>query len=233
MPSINRKGLPALRKVSSILLLPLCLTMASCASADSKKPDSPIVAKVSTAPFVIAGMPTTISTEGSIVPTNVKVNYAYDVDGDGQYETTPEDSYQASLAYSFKETGKHKVGVKISDEAGQSSTADIDFTVYPADYLSADKKSELKAAVSYLGGKAIVQTQVDSPSAKISLRVYLNGKDQVSAAKSDIKIYGPWDTAGGSTVTHEVDVTELTPGKYSATVFSDGGPEKHLTFVIK
>jgi hypothetical protein len=207
--------------------------MASCASTDSKKPDSPIIAKVSTPPFVIAGMPTTISTEGSTVPTNVKVNYAYDVDGDGQYETTPTDSYQASLPYSFGETGKHKVGVKIFDESGQSSTSDLEFTVYPADFLSADKKSELKAAVSYLGGQAIVQTQVDSTEAKITLRVYLNGKDQVSAAKSDIKIYGPWTTAGGSTVTHEVDVSELAPGKYSATVSSDGGPEKHLTFVVK
>lgn len=212
-------------------MVPLCLVMSSC-TAEEKKPDAPIVAKVATTPFVIADMPTTITTDGSTLPTNVKLSYTYDVDGDGEFETIPGEGYQGSLSHVFTETGPHKVGVKIDDETGQSSTASVEFTVYPSDYLSADKKSELKATVSEIGGKAIIQTQTQD-TAKISLRVYLKGTDHNTAKPADIKVYGPWEAVGGATVTHEVDVSELSPGKYNGTIASDSGPEKNVSFSIK
>lgn len=229
------QGIRSIKRIALLMTLPLCLlTTASCASSDSKKPDSPVVAKISTTPFVIAEMPTTISTDGSTVPGNVKVEYSYDTDGDGNFETMPESNYQESLSYTFPEEGKYKVGVKIQDETGQTSTASIDFTVYPKDYLSADKKSELKVAASVIGSKAIIQTQVDAENSNVTLRVYLNGKDaRTATVKEDIKVYGPWETSGKQTFTKEVDVSDLAPGKYNATVSSDTGPEKDVSLVVK
>lgn len=228
------QGKRYLKKTFILLALPLCLISMSSCTAKADTPDAPVVAKISTTPFVIAEMPTTISTEGSTVPSNVKVTYSYDTDGDGNFETAANESYPASLSYTFKDTGDYKVGVKIQDETGQSSTATIDFTVYPKDYLSADKKSELKVAASVLGSKAIIQTQVDIPKSNITLRVYLNGKDAKTAtAKEDILIYGPWEANGKETFTHEVDISNLAPGKYNATVSSDTGAEKDISLNVK
>lgn len=228
------QGKRTLRKAILLMALPLCLlATSSCASTDNKKPDAPVSAKISMPPFVIAEMETTISTEGSTVPSNVKVNYSYDTDGDGNFETPAKESYPSSLSYVFKESGDYKVGVKIEDETGQSSTATVDLTVYPKDYLSADKKSELKVAASVIGSNAIIQTQVPAEKSNITLRVYLNAKDAKNAGKDDIKIYGPWEALGKDTFTKEVNVSDLAPGKYNATVSSDTGAEKDITLTIK
>lgn len=231
----KRQSAKKVQQLALLIALPLCLlATTSCSSNNDKKPDAPVIAKISTPPFVIAEMPTTLSTEGSTVPGNVKISYSYDTDGDGNFETTPESGYGGSLSYTFTETGKYKVGVKIEDETGQSSTDSIDFTVYPKDYLSADKKSELKAVASVNNLKAIVQTQVSTEKANMTMRVYLNGKTAKTAVdKEDIKIYGPWETTGTETFTKELDVSDLAPGKYSVTISSDAGPEKELTLTVK
>lgn len=222
----------AMRSIA-LLGLPLCLALSSCGPTDDKEPNAPVVAKISTTPFVIAEMPTTLNAEESTVPTNVDVTYSYDTDGDGNFETSPE-GYQATLSHTFKEPGDYKVGVKIEDETGQSSQADIEFKVYPADYLSADKKSELKSVISTVTGKAIIQTQVNGVKENIALRVYLNGKNANTAkGAADIKLYEPWEVAGGSTVTHEIDISDLSPGKYNGTIFSDAGPERNVEFTVK
>jgi hypothetical protein len=225
----------SLKRIALLVALPLCfLATTSCSSSENKKPDAQVIAKISTTPFVIAEMETTLSTTGSTVPTNVKVNYSYDTDGDGNFETIPENGYGGSLSHTFTKSGEHKVGVKIEDETGQSSTATIDLTVYPKDYLSADKKSELKAVASVIGSKVIIQSQVDMDKANLTLRVYLNGTNASTAkGKDDIKVYGPWETTGKDTVTKELDVSDLNPGKYNATVSSETGPEKEISLIIK
>lgn len=228
------QGKRYLKKAILLMALPLCLITTSSCAAEEKTPDAPVVAKISTTPFVIAEMPTTISTEGSTVPGNVKVSYSYDTDGDGNFETTANEAYPESLSYTFKESGDYKVGVKIQDETGQSSTASIDFTVYPKDYLSADKKSELKVAASVLNGKAVIQTQVGVEKSNITMRVYLNGTDAKSAkSKEEIQIYGPWEATGPETFTKEVDISNLSPGKYHATVSSATGAEKEIELTVK
>lgn len=228
------QGKHYLKKAIILMALPLCLITTSSCAAKEKTPDAAVVATISTTPFVIAEMPTTISTEGSTVPSNVEVSYSYDTDGDGNFETAANESYPATLSYTFKESGNYKVGVKIQDETGQSSTASVDFTVYPKDYLSADKKSELKVAASVINGKAIIQTQANVDKSNITMRVYLNGTDAKSAkAKEDIKVYGPWEATGKETFTHEVDLSDLAPGKYNATVSSDTGAEKDISITVK
>lgn len=228
------QGIKSVQRIALLLTIPLCLLgTTSCASHEDKKPDAPVIAKISTTPFVIAEMPTMLSTEGSSIPTNVDVTYSYDTDGDGNFETTPESGYGGSLSHTFKDAGTYKVGVKIQDATGQSSTASVDLTVYPKDYLSADKKSELKVATNVMNLKAIIQTQVDAEKSNITMRVYLNGKSAKDASKNDIKLYGPWEATGKETFTKQLDVSDLAPGKYNATISSDAGPEKEIVLSVK
>lgn len=216
------------------MLLPM-LALASCATpaANGTAEDSTVKAQIATTPFIIADMETTIDASKS--SGEGELTYSYDIDGDGTFEATPTEGYPGYYSYTFEEPGEMEISVKVEDEKGNSDVASTSFTVYPEDYLSVDKKSELDASIEVNGNKATVEVAgagIAETTAK--LRVYLNGKTAETAdALEDIKAYPLGDVPAGEKVTLTATLEGLTPGSYQGTIVAANGPEKNVTFTIR
>lgn len=218
-----------MRKLALLLALPLCFAAVSCSSTDATGNGEPVVAKIKTTPFIIADMQTTIvaseSTGGD------ELIFSYDTDGDGEFENTPNTMDPSKLSWTFTEPGEQTISVKVENKKGESSVATTSFTVYPADYLNADKKSELSAIVKGMGKNISIDIKALPVDSTATLRVYLNGTTAFTASPEDIKVYGPWSLKANQNGHFETSV-DLPSGKYKATVASSTGAEANVDFSI-
>lgn len=220
-----------MRKLALLLILPMCLAAVSCSSAEDTANGEPIVAKISTTPFIIADMQTTIVASEST--GSDKLIYSYDTDGDGTFESSSNAQDESKLFWTFTEPGPQKVSVKIETKDGQSDIATAEFTVYPADYLNADKKSELPATVQETGDMLTIDIQSLAVDSTATLRVYSNGTNAYTATTDDIKVLGPWTLTANQKGHFQADISDLAAGKYEATVASSTGAEQHVSFTVR
>lgn len=220
-----------MRKLALLLLLPMCLAAVSCSSAEDTANGEPVVAKISTTPFIIADMQTTIVASEST--GDAELSYSYDTDGDGTFESIPETMDQSKLSWTFTEPGPQKVSVKIETRDGQTDVATAEFIVYPADYLNADKKSELAATLKPTGEMLTLDIQALPVDSTATLRVYSNGANANTASPEDIKVLGPWTLTANQNGSFQVDVKDLPGGKYEATIASSTGAERHVSFTVR
>lgn len=219
-----------MRKLALLLALPLCFTAVSCSSTNATGDDEPVVAKIKTTPFIIADMQTTIvaseSTGGD------ELIFSYDTDGDGEFENTPQTMDPSKLSWTFTEPGEQTISVRVENKDGESSVATTSFTVYPADYLNADKKSELSAIVKGTGNGARIDIKALPIDSTATLRVYLGGTNSSTAQPEDIKVYGPWSLKANENAGFDIKLDGLSNGKYQATVASSTGAEIDVSFTL-
>ena len=71
------------------------------------------------------GLPVTLDASGSTAPGNDIVSYAWDFDGDGEYD----DAFGVTVDFSPKHSGDQTVSVKVTDDDGDFDTADAQIAV--------------------------------------------------------------------------------------------------------
>ena len=85
------------------------------------KNDPPVAALTVSPNPVVAGAPVTISAASSHDPDGTVTSYEWDLDGDGNYETTR----PASFVTAFGTPGTLRIGVRVHDDHGATDTASV------------------------------------------------------------------------------------------------------------
>lgn len=144
------------------------------------------------------GTPVSLSAAGSSDPGNDIVNYAWDLDNDGQYD----DAAGVNATFSSAAAGTYVVGVRVTDAEGASSTdsATITFSTastsytkfYVVDDGSPDRTYEYGAT-----GTAIENYAIHSGNTRPRGAASNAAGDTVWVADKNRKVY-VYDTSGGS-----------------------------------
>jgi Tol biopolymer transport system component len=87
--------------------------------------DAPPVAEVNGPYSGVEGTPISLSAAGSQDPDGDALSFAWDLDGDGQYD----DATGPAASVTFGDNGVFGIGLKVSDPAGNTSTAATTVTV--------------------------------------------------------------------------------------------------------
>lgn len=85
------------------------------------------------------GMPIILDGSGSYDPDGTIINWEWDLDNDGQFD----DASGETITLTFGSVGTHVVGIRVTDEYGESDTDEASVTIIEAAVITAHKYNDV------------------------------------------------------------------------------------------